>query len=135
RMQDSNLVSLYTLHYVIKSGAYAKHLKRMNNYYEKKRQVLLQHIKAVFVENVTVKDIQAGVHVLGALASIDRYEAIKLRATKEKLEIYHITRFLLDKKTEKNKTGTIQLVIGFANIEIEDIPEAVARLYRVVYGI
>src|SRR5699024_1502541 len=27
RMQDSNLVSLYTLHYFIKSGAYAKHLK------------------------------------------------------------------------------------------------------------
>lgn len=135
RMQDSNLVSLYTLHYFIKSGAYAKHLKRMNNYYEKKRQVLLQHIKAVFAEKVTVKDIPAGLHFLAAFASNDRYEAIKLRANKEKLEIYPITRFLLDKKTEKNKTGTIQLVIGFANIEIEDIPEAVARLYRVVYGI
>src|SRR5699024_10934148 len=61
-MQDSNLVSLYTFHYFIKSGAYAKHLKRMNNYYEKKRQVLLQHIKAVFAEKVTVKDIPAGLH-------------------------------------------------------------------------
>src|SRR5699024_4954039 len=69
RMQDSNLVLLYILHYFIKSGAYAKQLKRMNNYYEKKRHVLLQHIKTVFDEKVTVKDIPAGLHFLAAFAS------------------------------------------------------------------
>lgn len=134
RMQDSNLVSLYTLHYFINSGAYAKHLKRMNNYYEKKRQVLLQQLKTVFAEKVAIKDIPAGLHFLATFASNDSYEEIKLHANSEKLEIYPITRFLLDKQMEKNKTGTIQLVIGFANIEIEDIPEAVSRLYRVLYG-
>lgn len=135
RMQDSNLISLYTLHYFIKSGAYAKHLKRMNNYYEKKRQVLVQHLKKTFDERITVKDIPAGLHFLAAFTSPYSYEQIRQRAFKEKLEIYPITRFLLDQQAEKNKTGLIQLVIGFANIEIEDIPEAVARLHHVVCGV
>ncbi|HLQ96531.1 MAG TPA: PLP-dependent aminotransferase family protein [Pseudogracilibacillus sp.] len=134
RMQDSNLISLYTLHYFIKSGAYAKHLKRMNNYYEKKRQVLVQHLKNTFAQRITVKDIPAGLHFLAAFTSPYSYEQIRQRAYQEKLEIYPITRFLLNQQIENNKTDWIQLVIGFANIEIEDIPEAVVRLYHVVCG-
>jgi len=42
---------------------------------------------------------------------------------------YTIQRFMLE---ESNKDGRVSLVLGFTNINDEDILEAVERLYRVV---
>src|SRR5699024_2886084 len=40
-MPNTDILSLYTLHYFIKSGDYAKHIKRMNLLYEAKRKSLI----------------------------------------------------------------------------------------------
>lgn len=121
---------LYTLHCFIKSGNYAKHLKRMNQQYEFKRQQLIKELKATFQEKLHIHDIPAGLHFLAEFDSPHTYEDIIQRAKEEKLELYTIKHFLLDDTAIDS--DNILLIIGFANITVDEIPEVVERLRRII---
>ncbi len=129
-IQDSNTLSLYTLHYFIESGDYSRHVKRMNHYYEMKRKLLIKHLQIKFGNTVDIEDIPAGLHFLARFQTVRNYKEVEERAAQEELEIYSMKRFMLSKKDiVKNR---IDLVIGFANINEENIPEAVERLYKIM---
>lgn len=129
-IQDSNTLGLYTLHYFIENGDYSRHVKRMNHQYEMKRKLLIKQLQTRFGNSVDIKDIPAGLHFLAHFQTTQSYEEIEKRATQEKLEIYSMKRFMLSKK--ENANGSIGLVIGFANIQEDRIPEAVERLSQVL---
>jgi GntR family transcriptional regulator/MocR family aminotransferase len=129
-IQDSNTLSLYTLHYFIESGDYSRHVKRMNHHYEMKRKPLNKHLHIKFGNTVDIEDIPAGLHFLARFQTARNYKEVEERAAQEELEIYSMKRFMLSKKDiVKNR---IDLVIGFANINEENIPEAVERLYKIM---
>ncbi|MED1204418.1 PLP-dependent aminotransferase family protein [Heyndrickxia acidicola] len=130
-MQNSNLLSLFTLHYFIESGEYAKHVKRMNHYYEMNRRSLIKHLKKRFKKNITIHDVPAGLHFFAQFKTDKSYEEIEKRANEEKLEIYTMKRFMLKNKVkEKNRAG---MVIGFANIHKDKMAESINRLERIIY--
>ncbi|MEC5423287.1 PLP-dependent aminotransferase family protein [Virgibacillus sp. C22-A2] len=129
-VQGSNTLSLYTLHYFIKGGEYAKHIKRMNHHYEMKRKTLIKQLQATFKDNIDIQNVPAGLHFLAHFKTEKRYGEIEDMAKKEKLEVYSIKRFML--KEKELEGNSIQLVIGFANIKTEDIEQAVDRLYRII---
>ena len=129
-IQDSNTLNLYTLHYFIESGGYSKHVKRMNHHYEMKRKLLIKHLQLTFAQTCTIEDIPAGLHFLANFQTTKSYKEIEEQAQLEKLEIYSMKRFRLKEQcTAKN---SIDLVIGFANINEEQIPEAVERLHNII---
>lgn len=129
-IQESNTLGLYTLHYFIKSGDYSRYVKRMNHHYELKRKLLIKHLRDQFGACLDIKDIPAGLHFIASFRTARSYEEITERAKREKLEIYSMERFMLSNKgTWKNR---IDLVIGFAHINEEKIPEAVERLQRIL---
>jgi GntR family transcriptional regulator/MocR family aminotransferase len=128
--QTSNSLMLYTLHYFIETGAYARHVKKMNLHYEMKRKRLIQQIKSQFGKNVIIEDIPAGLHFLAKFRTKKNYKEIEKAARNEKIEIYTIKRFITDCSNDTN--GTAELVLGYANIEKEQIKEAVDRLGRVL---
>ncbi|WP_445659466.1 MocR-like transcriptional regulator GabR [Aeribacillus sp. FSL K6-1121] len=130
-IQGSNTLNLFTLHYFIESGEYAKHVKRMNNHYEMKRENLIKELKWKFRNDIKIKNVPAGLHFIAEFKTDKGYKEIEERAKKEKLEIYSMKRFNLLGNIEEGKK--IILIIGFANIKNEDIPVAVDRLYRVIY--
>lgn len=130
-IQGSNTLSLYTLHYFIESGEYTKHIKRMNNSYEQKRELLVKELKNRFKEDIYISDIRAGLHFLAEFKTNHTYEDVSEKAIQKKLEIYPLTRFMLDGQLVE--TGKIVLVIGFASIASPEIPEAVQRLYEIFY--
>lgn len=130
-IQGSNTLKLFTLHYFIESGEYAKHVKRMNNHYEMKRENLIKELKWKFRNDIKIKNVPAGLHFIAEFKTDKGYKEIEERAKKEKLEIYSMKRFNLLGNIEEGKK--IILIIGFANIKNEDIPVAVDRLYRVIY--
>ena len=130
-IQGSNTLNLFTLHYFIESGEYAKHVKRMKNHYEIKRENLIKELKWKFRNGIKIKNVPAGLHFIAEFKTDKGYKEIEERAKKEKLEIYSMKRFNLLGNIEEGKK--IILVIGFANIKNEDIPVAVDRLYRVIY--
>lgn len=130
-IQGSNSLQLFTLHYFIKNGNYKKHIRKMNKHYEEKRKLLLQALKKKFNNKIIILDIPAGLHFLAKFAANKTYEEVKKAAKQEKIELYTIERFLLNE--DKPHAEEIQLVIGFANLNFEEIGEAVEKLYRVLY--
>ncbi|WEG11124.1 PLP-dependent aminotransferase family protein [Pullulanibacillus sp. KACC 23026] len=129
-MQSSNLLALYTLHYFIESGEYAKHIKRMNHYYESKRKQLIEILKKRFNNRIRIADIPAGLHFLADFKTDKNYEEIERRATEEKLEIYTMRRFMLNNKFKEKKC--VSMVLGFANIHEGQMEEAVERLHKII---
>lgn len=128
-MQFSSSLVLYTLHFFIESGEYTKHLKRMNHQYETRRKILIKHLQMRFGDDIQIEDIPAGLHFLAYFHSKKTYQEIEEKASHIKIEVYSMRRFMLKNNTkEKNR---IDLVLGFANISDEKIPEAVDRLYQV----
>ncbi|SFJ53295.1 GntR family transcriptional regulator / MocR family aminotransferase [Halobacillus dabanensis] len=130
-IHGSNSLSLFTLHYFIESGEYERHIKRMNLHYETKRKLLMKQLQETFKDDIDIKDVPAGLHFFAHLKTNRGYEEIHERAEKEKLELYSIERFTLNNKYKGAGNG-ISLVLGFATIKVEDIPEAVGRLRRII---
>ena len=129
-IQDSNSLGLYTLHYFIENGDYSRYVKKMNHHYEMKRKLLIKHLHLKFGDTLDIKDIPAGLHFLARFQTTRSYKQIDERAAQERLEIYSIKRFSLE--TSYKVENSIDLIIGFANIDKENISEAVDRLYEVV---
>lgn len=130
-MQSGNSTMLYSLHYFIKSGEYAKHVKMMNHKYESKRKVLVKELTNRFQDRIRIADIPAGLHFLAHFQTDKSYQEIEERVAKQKLEIYTLRRFMLKKDVDESNQK--DLVIGFANLKEENISEAVERLYRVFH--
>ncbi|MEH7123149.1 PLP-dependent aminotransferase family protein [Bacillus sp. JJ1773] len=128
--QTGNLLALYTLHYFIETGAYARHVKRMNHHYEIKRKELMRCINDCFGKTVTIEDTRAGLHFLARFTTNKTYEEVEEKARDEKLEIFTMRQFKFENRADS--AGAIDLVMGFADIGEEQIPEAVARLKRVL---
>lgn len=129
-IQGSNILTLLTLHYFIETGEYSKHIKRMNSHYERKRELLVDELNRQFKNNVSIYNIKAGLHFLAEFNTNKAYDEIMERDNWKKLEIYPLTRFLLTE--EPQFKDRIVLILGFATIDLKDIPEAVRRLYEII---
>ncbi|WP_462421532.1 MocR-like transcriptional regulator GabR [Salinicoccus sp. Marseille-QA3877] len=126
----NNTISLFTLHYFIQSGAYDRHIKRMNQHYEMKRTLLIDSLEKVFGGKIDIKDIPAGLHFMARFETDKSYDHIEEKANEHKLEIYTLKRFSLE--NESKPKNHIDLILGFANIKTEDINEAVKRLSKII---
>lgn len=126
----NNTLTLYTLHYFIESGAYNRHIKRMNKLYETRRTKLIKELKKKFSNQVFINDIPAGLHFTATFQTHRTYGEVEKLAKRHKLEVYSLKRFLLT--DEPKDQSSLTLILGFANISINNIPEAVNRLYKVL---
>ncbi|MEJ8777985.1 MocR-like transcriptional regulator GabR [Pseudogracilibacillus sp. ICA-222130] len=127
----TNTLSLYTLHYFIQSGMYERHIKKMTQHYEKKRNLLIQTLKNTFKDTCTIHDIPAGLHFTASFITDKSYEEIERLAEEAKLEIYTLKRFSLNDEYKQSKN--IELIIGFANTKTDEIKEAISRLYHIFH--
>src|SRR5699024_9145772 len=94
-------------------------------------QYLIKQLKSRFKHLIHIDDVPAGLHFLAHFHTDQTYEAIEKRSIQEKLEIYSMRRFMLEHDIQEKHT--VSLVIGFANIQKEQIHEAVDRLFRTIY--
>ena len=130
-IQPANSLAMYTLNHFIETGAYQKHVRKMNYVYEKLRAVLIEKLTRLFQERIEITNIPAGLHFLVKVHTQKTYEEIEIDLVKQKLELYTIRRFLIqDDPTYLNER---YLIIGFANINLEEIDEALSRLNRVLF--
>lgn len=129
-MQYSNSLALFTLHYFIESGSYAKHVKRMSHHYESKRKLLMNQLKKRFKHNIEIVDIPAGLHFRASFVTKRTYKEIIEKARQVKLEIYTMQRFMLEHRYKGD--SRMEMILGFANIKEGEIEEAVDRLYQCI---
>ena len=128
-MCSSNTLELYTLSRFIEHGDYMSYVKKMNYKYDIKRKKLIQELEKVLKNRIKINKVPAGLHFIAEVKTNLSYEAFIERASQFKLELATLNHF----KHYKVKTkGSLNVVIGFAHIEREDIKEAVSRLKKII---
>ena len=130
-IQPANLFALYTLHSFIDSGQYEKHVRKMNNYYEKVRTELLKKLTQRFGDKLHITNIPAGLHFLVKVETKKSYDQIEVDLQKLKLELYTIRRFLIEDDPDYIQSRYI--IIGFANLKEEQMDEAIVRLQKALF--
>lgn len=125
----TNLLNLYTLHYFIQKGGYNRHIRRMTAIYRHRREVIINLLQETFSHQIKIQDTPSGLHFLATFKSTLSYDEVDQRAQLENLELYTMKRFILKYSFEDQ--GYVSVVIGFANISLEEIPKAIERLSKI----
>ncbi|MEX5937810.1 PLP-dependent aminotransferase family protein [Mammaliicoccus sciuri] len=127
---DLSLINTYALHLFIKSGNYEKYIRKMHHTYTEKRELFLKVLKRAFKEDVSIYDMEAGLHFLIKIKTDLSYQEIEQKAHDHDIELYTIRRFMAD---EPENTPFKTLIIGFAKINREDIEPAILKLKDIIY--
>lgn len=127
-IQTASSLHQQTLAHFIESGEYRKHIRRMSRHYGEIRELLIQEIHQVFGSLASIQGEKSGLHFLLHVQTKEPLASILYRAATERLELYGIDRFM--KNPEQAPPA---LVIGFARLEEEHLPEAVHALYRACF--
>ncbi len=130
-LQGNNSIQLYTLKYFIESGEYSRHVKKMNLHYEHNRETLIKSLNKHFKNKVEITDIHAGLHFTAKFKTQKSYDEIKMSAEKYSLELYDMRRFSTDYVSNDDEWK--KYVLGFANLETEEIDNTVRILYKAVF--
>lgn len=123
-LSSCNTLNLYTLHYFIKDGYYQKHVTTMAAHFDEIRRKLIAELQRVFSKKLTLVDVPAGLHFIIRYETTATYDAILTRAAQENLELFSIKRFYLAPLDDDR----CQFIIGFANLQLAEIPRAVQKL-------
>ncbi len=113
----------------INSGAFERHINRMRNFYRKQRVAILKELLSSPLSKVSsIEEHNAGTHFL-----------LKIKTKKSKADIYdegiskdlHISFFSDYILSDKGSPGYVTLVINYAAIVADKIPEVVKRLSEI----
>lgn len=114
-----------TLQRFIDDGHFERHLNRVRNLYRQKRELLTAALRDAFPD-AEIAGASAGLHFTLRLSSAS--EAALIEAAKaQNVKVYGLSRYYSVPTTEESG-GT--LLIGFATLKLQDIPDAVARLKK-----
>ncbi|RUS57776.1 hypothetical protein QI30_04275 [Kurthia sp. 3B1D] len=130
-IQAVNTLVLYTLNEFIESGQYEKHLRKMTKHFEEVRSCLVTELTKQLGDQIIISDVPAGLHFLIEAKSARSYDEIEQQAAKHNVEVYTLKRFSLNPYPLIRENRFI--IIGFAYIDMKDIPEAVRRLGCVLF--
>jgi len=130
-IQAVNTLVLYTLNEFIESGQYEKHLRKMTKHFEEVRSCLVAELTKQLGDQIIISDVPAGLHFLIEAKSARSYDEIEQQAAKHNVEVYTLKRFSLNPYPLIRENRFI--IIGFAYIDMKDIPEAVRRLGCVLF--
>lgn len=113
-----------TLHRFISEGYFSRHLNRMRNIYKKKRETLVSEIKKQMV-GVEILGAKVGLHLLVKVKNGMSEEALIRAAAEKGIKIYGMSQFYIDNFV---KSPQPMLLLGFATLSLDQIPEAIGLL-------
>ena len=117
----------YTLAHFIREGYFEKHINRMRNFYQKKRNLLLDAIKlSPLSDFVAISEEDAGLHFLMEINTPIDEETFKLRAEEKGVHISSLADYYVLPPAVKRPV----FIINYSSIPDENIPEAVNRIYQ-----
>ena len=117
----------YTLAQFIREGYFEKHINRMRNFYQKKRNLLLDAIRmSPLSDFVTISEEDAGLHFLMEIDIPIDEETFKLRAKEKGVHISSLADYYVLPPAVKRPV----FLINYSSIPNEKIPEAVNRIYQ-----
>ena len=132
----------YALARFIDEGHLERHINRTRNFYRRQREAVLREIaQSPLAEISHVEERNAGTHFLLYVRTSLTHDQVRQRGAEQGLNISLFNDYLLrdgdglsertTKRFEQYSNGETALVLNYAGIEPERLPETVRRLARV----
>ncbi len=132
----------YALARFIDEGHLERHINRTRNFYRRQREAVLREIaQSPLAEISHVEERNAGTHFLLYVRTSLTHDQVRQRGVKQGLNISLFNDYLLrdgdglsertTRRFEQYSNGETALVLNYAGIEPERLPETVRRLARV----
>jgi len=109
-------------------GHLGRYIRKMRQIYGERRNVLIESIRAEFGDFLEVHGSSAGMHVSVTLPEGFNDLDISVRAAKERLVLFPLSRYYAGKKPRQG------FVLGFGSTTTEQISSAVKRMRALVPG-
>lgn len=113
----------------IEKGYFEKHLNTLRTYYKKKYELLCSSIKNIFKQDAKIQGSSAGLHLLISINSPYNQTELIRKASINDVAIYPVDIYWI----QKNKCPQNQVMLGFGNISLNNIPIAIKELYNAIY--
>ncbi|MGH9381326.1 MAG: PLP-dependent aminotransferase family protein [Thermoanaerobaculia bacterium] len=108
----------------LNEGHFARHLRRMRKLYRERRSALVDAIRDLPGEGITVLGDRAGLHLVATLPASLRDVEVAARALEEGVKVLPLSTCYLG---PDHRQG---LVLGYGGTRADEIPSAVRRLAR-----
>lgn len=120
----------YTLAKFMENGSFEKHINRLRNYYQTKRDAILQVFqKEPLGKYVTIREEGAGVHFLMQIRTEKSEEEIVTEAKGKGIKLAPLSHYF-DGEKDGNFENTY--VINYSSVDLTNIEKAAQILYRLL---
>lgn len=120
------ILEQYALTDWIAEGHFTRHIRRMRQLYDSRRQALIQALKYYFGERVTILGANAGIHVMVKIATNLSDELAVAKAAAAGIGIIPARKYYL----QPQRQG--EFIFGYAQLEIPQIEAGIEKLARVL---
>jgi GntR family transcriptional regulator/MocR family aminotransferase len=110
----------------IREGHFARHVRRMRPIYAERRRVLVAELEHQLGNNVTIMGDQAGMHLAIFFARVRDDRKIAATAARQSLWLSALSSAYV------GSTPRYGFVLGFGNTKVNDIPQAVRHLKKLI---
>jgi GntR family transcriptional regulator / MocR family aminotransferase len=110
----------------IETGAYARHIRRVNGRYRERHALITRILSRDFADHLELVPSSTGLHVtaFARRLSTQQLDAVQARAAERDVAVRVLSRLFVGKPTRAG------LVLGYGAIDVTDIPEGLRRLRR-----
>ena len=111
----------YTLARFMESGSFEKHINRLRNYYQNKRDAILEIFKTAPLDQyITIKEEDSGVHFMMKLKT-DRTEMDMISDAKSKgIKLAPLSKYFVSQTSNMNFQNVY--VMNYSSIDLEQLP-------------
>ena len=111
----------YTLARFMESGSFEKHINRLRNYYQNKRDAILEIFKtAPLNQYITIKEEDSGVHFMMKLKT-ERTEMDMMSDSKSKgIKLAPLSKYFVGQTSNVNFQNVY--VMNYSSIDLEQLP-------------
>ncbi len=121
----------YTLARFMENGSFEKHINRLRNYYQNKRDTILKVFqKGALGKYVSIREEEAGVHFLMHIHTKKKEEEILKEAKSKGVKLVPLSRYFA-KNTEHSKYENVY-VMNYSSIQLELIEQIASILYQII---
>lgn len=119
----------YTLSDFLESGAFEKHINRLRNYYQNKRDAILSVLQtSPLGEYLTITEEEAGVHFLMSVATERSEDEIVKRAEEKGIRLVPLSRYYIGEMQESPNT----YVMNYSSIPESNFQKIATALLQII---
>ncbi len=123
----------YTLAQFMENGSFEKHINRLRNYYQNKRDAILKELKSGPIgKYITIQEEEAGVHFLMHIQSDCTEAEIVERAKMGGVKLDPLSRYYVKDSQDVFSHPENTFVMNYSSVNMENIKRAVMVLKQVL---